>query len=373
MNRQRHLLRRDHLRRAAFTLVELLVVIAIIGVLVALLLPAVQAAREAARRSQCSNNLKQVGLAMLNYEGANGRLPPGALMNEGSAWSIYLLPFLEETKTMALAKISETDALNSQWGHPGGPYDDAWKLPQTERNVKVIEQVISSYRCPSAALPEHQLDVTADHYYIMRRSPVSYLGVATGLQVRQYQAGDTYFLKGRPGPKDGNEAYEGADGVLYGIDKDDKSDKGVKLPYIEDGTSNTVMVGEAVHDADTQDAWGPNGEDVAGNRKDHWWGGSDDIDTSPASDLSEFLGSTAIPINFQKTATENQQLCSNADSNNCQMLQLAFGSKHPSSAQMVFCDGHVTAIQEDVDPKVWSDYGTRASQTLNSDGSAPRR
>jgi prepilin-type processing-associated H-X9-DG protein len=222
-------------------------------------------------------------------------------------------------------------------------------------------------------LPEHQLDVTADNYYIMRRSPCSYLGVATGLQTKQYQAGDTYFLKGRPGPQDGNEGYDGADGVLYGIDKDDLSDKGVKLPFIEDGTSNTAMVGEAVHDYETQEQWGPNGEDKAGNRKDHWWGGSDDIDTHPASDLSEFLGSTGVPINFQGLASENQQMCSNADSNRCQMLQLAFGSEHTGVVQMVFCDGHVQIVQEDVDLVVWSDYGTRSGQTFNTDGSAPRR
>jgi prepilin-type N-terminal cleavage/methylation domain-containing protein/prepilin-type processing-associated H-X9-DG protein len=360
-------------RSRAFTLVELLVVIAIIGVLVALLLPAIQAAREAARRSQCSNNLKQIGLAMLNHEGVKHHLPPGAIMQEGSAWSIYLLPYLEETKMMALAKISEvTGGLNSQWGHPGGPYDDAWKLPENERNVKVIEQVIASYRCPSADLPQHHLDVTADNYWIMKRSPVSYLGVATGLQVKQFQDNVTYFLKGRPAPAE-NPAYEGADGVLYGIDKDDRADRGVKLQSIEDGTSNTGMVGEAVHDAETQESRGGTPEDVAGSRKDHWWGGSDDVDTDPASDLSEFLGSTAVPINFQSTATEHQQWCANADSNKCQMLQLAFGSEHTRVVQMVFCDGHVQAVQEEVDPKVWSDYGSRASQVLSTDGAAPRR
>src|SRR5882724_1366526 len=87
----------SHVRRgSAFTLVELLVVIAIIGILVALLLPAIQAAREAARRSQCQNNLKQIGLAITNYESATKTLPPGAFLGEGSAWSAFILPYLEE-------------------------------------------------------------------------------------------------------------------------------------------------------------------------------------------------------------------------------------------------------------------------------------
>ena len=86
--------------RKGFTLVELLVVIAIIGVLVGLLLPAVQAAREAARRMTCSNNLKQIGLAMMNYEAATKRIPPSACINSkiltNASWSIHgrLLPYL---------------------------------------------------------------------------------------------------------------------------------------------------------------------------------------------------------------------------------------------------------------------------------------
>ncbi|MCA9233941.1 MAG: DUF1559 domain-containing protein [Planctomycetales bacterium] len=370
-----HRLRSRAARRRGFTLVELLVVIAIIGVLVGLLLPAIQAAREAARRSQCSNNLKQIGLALLNHESTRKRLPPGALMNEGSSWSIYLLDYIEQSNSMDLTKISDNASYNSQWGHPGGPYGDASELPPNERNVQVIEQVIPTYRCPSIGLPENQLDVTADNYWIMRRSPCSYLGVATGLQTKQYQGGETYFLKGQLNAKEYEDTggYEGADGVLYGIDKDDRVNKGTSFRQITDGTSNTVMVGEAVPDFVTQEKNGGSPEDRAGSRKDHWWGGSDDIDTAPGSDLSEFLGSTGVPINFQGTPEENQQWCSNPDSSKCQMLQLAFGSEHSGIAQMVFCDGHVESIQEDVDPSVWSDYGTRAGQTLYQGGGAPRR
>lgn len=86
---------RDH-PRSAFTLIELLVVIAVIGVLVALLLPAVQHAREAARRSQCTNNLKQIALAIHNFEDSRQTLPSSRLGPQHATWLVQILPFLEQ-------------------------------------------------------------------------------------------------------------------------------------------------------------------------------------------------------------------------------------------------------------------------------------
>ena len=83
--------------RRGFTLVELLVVIAIIGVLVALLLPAVQSAREAARRGQCTNNLRQIGLAVHNYEDTWKAMPPGSYHGVFGTWLLHILPFMEQT------------------------------------------------------------------------------------------------------------------------------------------------------------------------------------------------------------------------------------------------------------------------------------
>jgi prepilin-type processing-associated H-X9-DG protein len=85
-------------------------------------------------------------------------------------------------------------------------------------------------------------------------------------------------------------------------------------------------------------------------------------------DLSEMLGSTGVPINVQEDSTQNQAACANPGSPECQALQLSFGSLHPGVVQMVFCDGHIETVQEDIDKKLWSDYGTRASQTRYADG-----
>ena len=369
--------------RYGFTLVELLVVIAIIGILVALLLPAIQAAREAARRSQCANNLKQIGIACLNYESSRKTLPPGAFLAEGSSWSAFILPYLEEGAAFDQLRIGENSDknINFQWGSPGKrEYRTVEELGNDYRNIKLVETVIQTYRCPSVGMPLHQYDVSSDNYLVMRRVPCSYLGVASGLAPAQYPS---FWFRVRKAPPL-KPLWQGADGVLVGIHKDfDVGFGKIPLRKVTDGTAKTVMVGEAVHDYETVDQLGATAEQPHGSRKDHWHGGSDDIDTLLGGnadngsdnyrDMSEFLGSTGVGINLHGTPQENQQICvGKEDSPACQALQISFGSEHSGIAQVVFVDGHVEGIQEDIDPLVWSDMGSRASQFFDNGGATRR-
>ena len=132
--------------RRGFTLIELLVVIAIISLLISLTMPAVQAAREAASRISCANNLRQIGLAMHNYEGQFDHLPPSRLgMAESPSWAWLILPQLEQ------------DNLYNLWP-PGWPYPGiAPNKPITaagiERSVEVFSSAVPTYFCPSFRTP----------------------------------------------------------------------------------------------------------------------------------------------------------------------------------------------------------------------------
>ncbi len=171
---------RSSRRRPAFTLVELLVVIAIIGVLVALLLPAVQAAREAARRAQCTNNMKQLGLGALNYESSRKQLPPsGQCDSTGGASTTYtihsvatvILPYIEQTAVYNMfnhsadprtvySAVLNGESLKTATGcllHPdakGRNYDD----PAHPSGQVAAKTKIAAFICPSTPVPNEARD-----------------------------------------------------------------------------------------------------------------------------------------------------------------------------------------------------------------------
>jgi prepilin-type N-terminal cleavage/methylation domain-containing protein len=344
-------------RKPGFTLVELLVVIAIIGVLVALLLPAVQAAREAARRSQCINNLKQLGLTAQNYHGAQGKFPYGAVITEGSMWSLYLAPYMEAQSIRNLVHVNKftvngdgtinllEDGYN--YAYPG-PYDSAAIATQPgSKNLIACETPVSVFQCPSAGFdPNGQYDTSKDGWVVMKRQPSSYIGCASGIAVGQNGTTETDMLN------NGHAKMQKLDGVLFAMSQ-------IGIKHILDGTSNTMLIGEAFHDSEAISSRGTQAEHAFGNRQDHWYFGSDDIDTNPGFDLSEGLGSTGVGINLQRPGVDQ---CASPTSQECQRLQLSFGSVHPGGMNAANCDGSVSYINEDIDPVPWSALGTRDSQ-----------
>lgn len=192
-------------KKSAFTLVELLVVIAIIGVLVALLLPAVQQAREAARRMQCSNNLKQVGLALHNYHDTFQSLPPGWLNVTGNdnfmGWGTYILPFVEQSALYDQMKAA--GAYNGAWFNIADMTTASATVP-----TPYARTVIDAFICPSD--PSGGINTFVDDY-----GKSNYTGV-----------GGAHYLGG-----------SGANGTFY-------DNSFVKFRDMTDGLSNTFSIGE---------------------------------------------------------------------------------------------------------------------------------
>lgn len=215
-------------KQTGFTLVELLVVIAIIGVLVALLLPAVQAAREAARRSQCTNNLKQIGIGFQNYHAAKGQFPPGWTEDARSsppervnnlAWGYHILPYAEQQPLFDQFKPE----LAASSGTPGGPVD----------NIDLIGIDLPIYRCPSDA-PEPNFGSFAKYGQfnpeIPRFAISNYVGNASVCQACHFG----WFVPGQTNP---SGCPFGPTGVLY-------RNSGIAADDITDGLVNTFLVGE---------------------------------------------------------------------------------------------------------------------------------
>ena len=239
-------------RRRAFTLVELLVVIAIIGILIAMLLPAVQMVRAAARRSACQNNCKQIGLAILNHESAQGKFPPGQIWTapEGSstrldyAWSSQILPYIEANNI-----------------YDGIDFSIPYTAPQNEISAA---GVIPGYLCPSTSERDgdRQGDVIVNFGDVAGRNLgcIDYLGLSGPSSDEE-------------NPVSG-EKYDRQQGILTGIKGLDNADTllvppAVTFAMITDGSSNTMMMSECTGRGTESSDDDPNGAWISGKNITH--------------------------------------------------------------------------------------------------------
>lgn len=303
----------------AFTLVELLVVIAIIGILVAVLLPAVQSARESARRTQCSNNLKQLSLAVANFELAHRNLPIGSKWHStdwGPSWLVALLPYLEEGNV-----DSKLDHSASFWNY--------WNL-SAPNYLALRDYFPSVLTCPSSPLPRSTVD-TFPTYSVSMSNYVGIAGACTDALTFNDPTGKRRCASGMPG-------FNCINGVLG-------PNLSIKLSQIHDGLSKTLSIGEQSDwttgiDGSRTDLrscyWGAwMGNHTAGWPTDDVWSTSSDWNARP-------YNTTALryPVGMK---TESAGNAYSVGSN------MALQSAHSGGALVARCDGSVDFLDESTD------------------------
>jgi prepilin-type N-terminal cleavage/methylation domain-containing protein len=343
--------------RRGFTLVELLVVIAIIGVLVALLLPAVQAAREAARRAQCSNNLRQMGLAAQNYISANGTLPIGYGRTKAD---IGVNNFPKRSLWTDMLRYMEGQSAYNQilfdWKKAGKttPYDDPAK-----------DVVVDAFICP--AWPDQQVIGSAPtglEYEL--GALVTYAGVG-GYVFDENRDGaindnDRYLLQYGAFPIDlgtgpfkmTDIAVSGGGGPFGGGSGRDYIGDVRRLKEVTDGASNTTLIGEFVH---RECCFGQLVEDPPGNVRPWYLGG---FQNSP-------YGVRVLQELPNVCLSRYQQSC--VTGNVADFLHLPMGSFHPGLTQFVFVDGSVHSIADNIEKTVYQSLATAKNEEPIAAGS----
>ena len=335
-------------RRSGFTLVELLVVIAIIGVLVGLLLPAVQSAREAARRSSCSNNLKQVGLAVQNHHDTKNRFPEGRVRSEfkntgapwnteNISWMARVLPFMEEQ--------SLYDAINFELS-PG------W----SGVNNQVMKNKVATYRCPSDAGLGRVKWVDAAGNKRTGGAPDS----------NRFGQGQTNYLASAGAAMQLATRAGGSwsRGVVFShrIRVSEPQGPGkLDMASCTDGTSKTIWASEVVighpHRQRNSDYRGGNAWGNVGPTDNGCGIGGAASNGRRQTGASWFEGYMPNHIAYSSLMTPNSKLydCS-ANSND---VAFASRSKHPGLVQCVAVDGSVHAVNDGIDWVLWRDLGSR--------------
>ena len=294
--------------REGFTIVELLVVIAIIGLLVSLLLPAVNSARESARRSQCGSNLRQVGLAVTNYESAYGHLPAGARWGGGAdhhrrqgSILIFLLPYLEAQNLYNAFDLSRdvTD---------GSVFPDS--------NTLIGATPISVYLCPTDA-PRSRYGL-APHNYSASRGPTAVYDNPVCSCTHEWKSFEM-------APLDHLKDFAGPFTRMF---------TPVKLQQIKDGVSKTIFFGEVRPECSehAQNGWA-------------------------TTNNGNGYCSTIIPINYDSCHDDSPDPCRRSCNWN---TEVGFKSSHPGGAQFLFGDASVHFFEDNIDHQTYQYLGAKA-------------
>ena len=308
-------------KRSAFTLVELLVVIAIIGILIGMLLPAVQQVREAARRSQCGNNVRQIVLAAMNYESAHKVFPPlvnvdGLVYNrlDGESPFLAIMPFIEQENVMSTVDWKFGDSAFKFNNH----YDGSTGFVQMGG--------VATYQCPSDRFG----DFWRRNYYACTGGtrPLRDLGTH------------------------GSHANEYSDGIFWNT-------RGVRIASVTDGTSNTFAVGEGAFPATGGCIPGSNVQPLdpgEGGPIPYWY----------AASPRNGGGVNFVLFQSNRPARNTQNPINDPSFDMLDGLSNANGSEEPFSSYHAggvvnfgFADGHVQAVSETIDESVYQAASSR--------------
>ena len=353
-----------HKHRLAFTLVELLVVIAIIGILVAMLLPAVQSAREAARRSQCTSNLKQIGLALLNYHDIHRSFPQGGYTaitggsrkEDGLSFFTRILPQLEEQAIQDLIINNGINYLGRNYdGNPWQPFIFNSAIRTGLDPVPGGDQIITTFKCPSVDLPDYVPD--RSFYGLSGR------GKNFGYAVSHYKGSRGYcdngiFLRASEAvAKAGSENAQDCgivdfdgDGITEITEKIPLTNLAVAIKNVTDGTSKTLITGEAAYVANEI-------------QKFPMWLGNADEDGAYLFKTRDVIncglgGIRSFPLTEQDY---DRMLTPDGQRDDC-----AF-SWHIGGALFGYVDGSVHFLSENLDLKIYAQLGHRSDGSVIED------
>jgi prepilin-type N-terminal cleavage/methylation domain-containing protein/prepilin-type processing-associated H-X9-DG protein len=334
--------------RAAFTLIELLVVIAIIAIFIGLLLPAIQKVREAANRSSCANNLKQLGLAVHNYHGARNALPPDRIANDWITWAVLLLPYLEQDNAFSLWdytwRYAEQPAAAGSAADPC-PRDFKFYFCPSRRAPGALSVAYTKNAGDGTPLPTVRPGGLSDYASvagIANNDGALRIAIPSGTVGGLPVSGNPAFNSSGPGAR-----------VRTFVSQS-------RFATITDGTSNTLLIGEKYV------------------RPRSFQGKNEDrsvFDSGNANNFRRFVGKNPAavpPVAYPLIGNPNLDDPNPPTGAPWPLTEptsglpldenASFGSRHPGVCQFVFCDGSVRALPVTLDTQILTYLG------LPSDG-----